>query len=208
MLKVRNCLSALLCSSLWLIPSTQADAKTLFSKTFSYFSIGGLTATDLDRELSTKGPFASSTGSRHPGETQIKFGGSAKYLEKNGSCRIQDAQVNVVSKIFLPTWKNRNRATPDLALIWDALASDIKRHEERHAEIALQHAKALESTIKALPAETTCAAMRAEVAKVTDIAISEHDRDQQRFDKTEAINFSARMERLITTRMESASRKK
>jgi len=144
MSKVKSGLSALLCSTLCLTLSTQAEAKTLFSKTFSYFSIGGMTAEDLDRELSSKGPFASSTGSRHPGETQIKFSGSAQYLEKKGSCRIQDAQVKVVSKIFLPTWKNRNRASPDLRLIWDALASDIKRHEERHAEIALQHARMLE----------------------------------------------------------------
>ena len=28
-----------------------------------------------------------------------------------------------------------------MALIWDTLASDIKRHEERHAEIARTHAR-------------------------------------------------------------------
>ena len=115
--------------------------------------------------------------------------------------------MKVVSKIFLPNWKNRNRASPELALIWDALSSDIRRHEERHAEIALQHAKLLEAALKALPPEKTCESMRDEVAKATGAAIADHDQDQQRFDRTEAINFSARMQRLINTRMESAPRK-
>lgn len=194
--------------SLWVMPIGGAEAKTLFSKTYSYFPIRGSTAQDLDRELATKGPKSNATGMRHPGITRIKFSGSAQYVETPGKCRVQDAQVKVVSNIFLPSWKNRKNAPAGLGLIWDALSSDIKRHEERHAEIAMQHAKGLESALKNLRAEKNCDAMRARVAMATDKAIEAHDRDQRRFDKSEAINFQARMTRLINTRIESQSNKK
>lgn len=208
MLKAMKLMAFLLIACSWILPSGDAAAKTLFSKTFSYFPIGGSTAQELDRELATKGPKSRATGNRHPGITQIKFSGTAKYMETPGKCQVQDAQVMVVSKIFLPSWKNRKHANAGLGLVWDALASDIKRHEERHAEIALQHARGLESTLKNLRAEKNCEAMRARVAMATDKAITAHDKDQQRFDKSEAINFQARMTRLINTRIETQSNKK
>lgn len=203
-----KCLAGMTLMTLCTLPVSTVQAKPLFSKTFSYFAIQGVTAEDLDRELASKGPLVKSTGSRHPGETQIKFGGSAKYLEKGGSCRVQDAQVTVQSKIFLPTWKNRKHATPQLAMIWDALSSDIRRHEERHAEIARQHGAQLELTLKSLSPEKTCETMRKVVAATTDRAVQAHDEDQIRFDRTEAINFEQRLARLIDARTQSVSKQK
>jgi predicted secreted Zn-dependent protease len=190
-----------------LVPAV-SQAKPLFAKTYTYFAVHGQTAEELDRELNSKGPKTGSSGTRHPGETQIKFGGSAQYFETAGSCRVKDAQISVATKIVLPTWKNANKASPSLALIWDVLSSDIKRHEERHAEIAHQHAKALEVAIKTLPPRKNCETMRAEVERVTEKAVATHDLDQQRFDKSEAINFQSRMNRLMTQRIKQIASKK
>jgi predicted secreted Zn-dependent protease len=208
MFQIAKYLSLASCAFASVFVANFAQAKPLFAKTYTYFAVHGQTAEELDRDLNSKGPQAGSTGIRHPGETQIKFGGSAQYIEKAGSCRVKDAQITVRTKIVLPTWKNRQHASPGLALIWDVLSSDIKRHEERHAEIAHQHAKALEVAIKDLPPRKNCETMRAEVERVTEKAVAKHDLDQQRFDKTEAINFQARMNRLMTQRIKQIASKK
>ena len=182
-----------------------AAAETITSKTFSYFSVGGRTAAELDAELSKRGPVMKHSGSRHPGATRIKWGGSVTYVRRGGKCAVGDAKVTLSTQIILPRWKNRKRTTASLALIWDTLSADIKRHEERHAEIARSHARALEKTLKTLRPESDCERMQARVDRATADAVSKHDADQARFDRIESKNFNERMMRLLTQRLKNRS---
>lgn len=179
-----------------------AQAETITRKSFSYFSVGGKTAAELDRELSRRGPAVKATGMRHPGATRMKFGGNVTYAETNGRCRIAEATITLDTRIILPRWKNRQRAEAGLALVWDTLARDIKRHEERHAEIARIHARKLEEAIDKLRPRRDCEAMKARVAEVTNRILADHDREQARFDRTESINFESRMVRLLEYRLQ------
>lgn len=178
-----------------------AASETIIRKSITYFSIGGRTASDLDREMSRRGPVSQTTGRRHPGATQIKFNGSATFIGKDGHCHIGGAKVSLSTKLVLPRWSNRRKATKEMALLWDTLASDIKRHEERHAEIARTHARQLEKTILALPTTRDCATLKARVNRVSQQALIAHDKDQQRFDRIEAANFENRMIRLLRYRV-------
>lgn len=180
-----------------------AAAETITSKTFAYFSVGGRTAAELDEELSKRGPLMRHNGSRHPGATKIKWGGSVTYVRRGSRCAVGEAKVTLSTQIILPRWKNRKHATPSLALIWDTLASDIKRHEERHAEIARHHARALERTLKTLRPEADCERMQARVDRATADAVTKHDADQARFDRVESKNFNDRMTRLLVHRLKS-----
>lgn len=179
-----------------------ANAETVFTKSFSYFSIGGKTAADLDRELSRHGPMTKATGSRHPGATEIKFGGQLTYVEPDGKCAIGTVKVTLGTKILLPRWTNRRRTSAELALIWDTLAADIKRHEERHAEIARNYARALDRKLHALPPQNECETLQRMVSETTQSVMDEHDADQRRFDVVESKNFDKRMTRLLTYRIE------
>jgi predicted secreted Zn-dependent protease len=180
-----------------------ARAETITSKSFAYFSVGGRTAAELDAELSKRGPMMKHSGSRHPGATRIKWGGSVTYVRRGERCAVGEANVTLSTQIILPRWKNRKRTTASLALIWDTLSSDIKRHEERHAEIARHHARGLERTLKRLRPEADCERMQARVDRATADAVSEHDADQARFDKVESKNFNDRMMRLLVHRLKS-----
>lgn len=193
-------LAALTCLSV-----QPARAETITSKTFAYFSVGGRTAAELDAELSRHGPLMKHSGARHPGATKIKWGGSVTYVRRGSRCAVGEAKVTLSTQIVLPRWKNRKRATPSLALIWDTLSSDIKRHEERHAEIARHHARTLQRTLKSLRPEADCERMQARVDRVTADAVSKHDADQARFDRVESKNFNDRMMRLLTHRLKSRS---
>jgi predicted secreted Zn-dependent protease len=178
-----------------------AASETIIRKSITYFSIGGSTASDLDREMSRRGPLSRTSGRRHPGATQIKFNGSATFIGKDGRCHVGGAKVSLSTKLVLPRWSNRRKATKEMALLWDTLASDIKRHEERHAEIARTHARQLETTILALPTTRDCATLKARVNRVSQEALIAHDKDQQRFDRIEAANFENRMIRLLRHRV-------
>lgn len=182
--------------------ATPSYAETIATKTFSYFAVGGRTAAQLDEELSKRGPKMQHSGSRHPGATKIRFGGAVTYVRRGGKCYVGDAKVTVATNIILPRWKYRRSASKSLGIVWDTLSSDIKRHEERHAEIARNHARELERKLKALRPDKDCNRLQAEVNRVTSAQVEKHDKDQARFDRVEAHNFNDRMMRLLANRLE------
>ncbi|MGV8936759.1 MAG: DUF922 domain-containing Zn-dependent protease [Allorhizobium sp.] len=200
MTTVRSYRAVIAAAAILVWGAADVTAETITNKSIRYFQISGRTADDLDRELSRRGPLTESTRSRHPGATRIKFGGELTYVEHDHRCAIGTAQVTLSTEIILPRWKNRGKADKQLGLIWDTLSSDIKRHEERHAEIARQHARTLEKALKGLRPLRTCAALEAKVATITQDHIEAHDAAQMRFDRIEAINFDRRMMRLLEYR--------
>ncbi|WP_320195282.1 DUF922 domain-containing Zn-dependent protease [Agrobacterium rosae] len=195
-------LCAVIASATLLSAPLDASAETVLSKSFSYFKVGGRTAEDLDRELSHHGPMTKSTGARHPGATEIKFGGELTYVEQNGKCGVGTVKVTLNTKILLPRWTNRRRTSAELGLIWDTLSADIKRHEERHAEIARTYARTLEKRLQSLRPQADCEQMQALVTKTTQAVMAAHDKDQFRFDVVESKNFDARMTRLLKYRIQ------
>ena len=128
-------------------------------------------------------------------------------MESAGRCRVGSVDVTLDTRLVLPRWKNRKRAKGDIALIWDALSSDIKRHEERHAEIARDYARRLEKTLKSLRPQRDCEAMQAKVTEATDKVVAAHDAAQMRFDRVEAVNFEKRMIRILDYRAKQNSPK-
>lgn len=170
-------------------------------KSITWFNIGGTTADDLDRELSRRGPLTRNTGARHPGATEIKFGGDITYVEKEGRCSTGPVTVKLTTRLILPRWTNRKRADSELGMIWDTLSADIKRHEERHAEIARNHARDLEKRLRALRPQKDCRSLEALVSATTREVMDSHDREQLHFDQVEARNFDDRMMRLLNYRM-------
>ena len=183
-------------------------AETVFSKSYQYFRISGSTAADLDAELSRRGPKASDSNLRHPGATQMKFSGSYKYQElRNGRCKVKSAHIKLHTKLILPRWTNRSRANQDVALIWDTLSRDIKRHEERHAEIARQFARKLEKSLIALYPRSSCEEMEAIASQESEKILAKHDKAQKSFDRTESASFDRRMTRMLRFKIQKMNEK-
>lgn len=181
---------------------SSASAEITLKRTYTYFNIDGKSAEDLDRALANSGPSLSS-GSRHPGATEMEFGGSIKYTQSNGRCRISDARITLKLNIILPRWRQRAAATRDTAIVWDTLSRDIKRHEDRHGDIARQHAKKLEKSLEKLRPQRDCKAMEALADKTSERVLGDHDRAQDKFDRVETINFENRMIRLLEYRLQT-----
>ena len=174
-----------------------ADAEVIARKSVSYFDIKGKSADELDAALNERGPLAMGSSSHHPGATRIRFGGSATYSETNGRCYISGVKVTVDTEIILPRWRDRRRASKQLSMIWDTLQADIRRHEDRHVEIAREHARQMERAILSLPSASSCDALQEKANEVTSRETDRHDADPARFDRIAAINFQNRIQRLL-----------
>lgn len=192
---------SLLCALIFSLAATPAGAASLV-KTYSYFSVGGRTLDDIEKQLTKNGPEVKSTGSRHPGATQMAFTTRVSYAQTANSCRIANAQVTVKVKVILPEWRRPRKADPDVRLFWDTLSADIKRHEERHVEIAKNHARELEDVLKATYPQKTCEAAKAKAAEISATILARHDRAQVQFDRVEGVNFESRIIRLLRYRMQ------
>jgi predicted secreted Zn-dependent protease len=193
----RSLLGALLLA----VTPLPADAANLV-KTYSYFAIGGSTLEDIEAQLSKHGPEVKSTGGRHPGATQMAFTTRISYAQTSNSCRIADAVVTVKVKVILPQWRRPRKADDDVRLFWDTLSADIKRHEERHVEIARNHGRELEDALKATYPQRNCDTAKAKAAEITATVLARHDRAQLQFDRVESVNFESRILRLLRYRME------
>ena len=178
------------------------------SKTYSYFSIGGKTLEEIEAELVRRGPQVRSTGSRHPGATQMEFTTRIAYGAGKSGCEIVKASVNVQAKMILPRWRLRSKADGDTGLIWDTLSADIKRHEESHVVIAKNHARNLELALRGIGRQPNCKVAAAKAKAVSDKILAMHDRAQEEFDRIEGVNFESRIIRLLRYRMERIEKAK
>ncbi len=172
------------------------------SKTYSYFSIGGRTLEEIEKELIRRGPQLRNTGKRHPGATQMEFTTRIAYADGSGGCTIVKVSVNVQAKMILPRWRQRAKADGDTKLIWDTLSADIKRHEESHVVIAKNHARDMEVALRGIGRQRNCKVAAAKAKAVSERILALHDRAQDEFDRIEGINFESRIIRLLRYRLE------
>jgi len=181
--------------------ATPAGAASV-AKTYSYFSVGGTTLEEIQDQLDLRGPKVKATGRRHPGATQMEFTSRVGYAKNDRGCSVVKATVTVKAKIILPRWKRPRSAENDVRLVWDTLASDIKRHEESHVSIAKNHARALEQALLEIGRRKDCGTAQAKAREVTRKVLAKHDRAQVEFDRAEGANFESRIIRLLRYRME------
>ena len=106
----------LLFATLVLACGTGSAGAVNLVKSYSHFTVTGRTFEQIQKQLSTRGPEVKTTGSRHPGATQMAFTTRIGYAETGTSCRIASATVTVKTKVILPVWRPRGKVDPDLKL--------------------------------------------------------------------------------------------
>lgn len=177
-------------------------AAASLSRSYSYFTVRGHSLPEIERQLHMHGPRIDGSSERHPGATNMEFASKVRYREYGGRCTVDNVQVKVIAHVILPRWRDWRKADKGLRIIWDTLASDIKRHEESHLSIAKNHARTLEDTLRALPRMRSCEQLAERVDQETERLLARHDKEQDEFDRIENINFESRLERLLDYRLE------
>jgi predicted secreted Zn-dependent protease len=195
----------LACSAALALGLVNSAGAASIARTYSYFTIRGNTLQQIENELSKKGPEVDATGEHHPGATTMEFRSKITF-EEGKYCRIRHADVVVKAHIKLPRWRDNRGASQETTLIWETLASDIKRHEESHVIIAKNYARKIEKALESLSAQPDCDAMRVKAKATTARVLAAHDAAQQKFDRIEGINFEDRIMRLLKYRIERISK--
>jgi len=184
-----------------LLTCTGANTASV-AKVYSYFSIGGTTLQEIEAELKRRGPKLNGTGNRHPGATRMEFTTRVTYGEQNGRCSVVAADVSVKATMILPRWTRPQRSDNETRLIWDTLASDIKRHEEAHVTIARNHARDMEQALLQIRNERGCTAAQDKVNATSSRQLAAHDQEQDQFDRVESKGFDRRINSLLRYRLE------
>ncbi|MCE7030665.1 DUF922 domain-containing Zn-dependent protease [Jiella avicenniae] len=181
-----------------------ADAASIREKT-TYFAVRGSTLAELDQDLNRRGPYVSDTGIRHPGATQVKFDGKVTYKRTPDGCAVDATNLSLDLEMTLPKWIQPKRVPARTKLIWETLEKDIHRHENRHAAIATNWLKRMESAIRNLRTEPTCSAMEAMVNTVTQRYLAGHERAQIEFDTIEGREVNFRLRRALARAVDEQS---
>ncbi|UIJ73505.1 DUF922 domain-containing Zn-dependent protease [Aurantimonas sp. HBX-1] len=182
-----------------------AQAATVTQRT-TYFAVKGSTLEELDRDLSRSGPYVAETGLRHPGATEVKFDGQVTYKRVAGGCKVDQTNLGLTLNMTLPRWTPPRRVAPETILVWQTLEQDIRRHENRHAEIAREWLKRMEMAIRNLRPRPSCAAMEADVNNVTQRYLASHERAQIEFDTIEGREVNFRLRRALNRTMQEYGR--
>ncbi|MCO5065937.1 MAG: DUF922 domain-containing protein [Rhizobiaceae bacterium] len=175
-----------------IVPANTASAETL-SLSYSYFTIGGATPTEMEDEMAKHGPEIKGSAYRHPGATRMEFSSRIGYRKEEARCSIVSAQVAIKVKVILPRWKRPRGADEGTRIFWDVLSADIVRHEESHLVIARNHARSLERQLRALRPEKDCDTLAKEAEKLKEKVMAQHDSDQRRFDLIEGKSLEKRL---------------
>ncbi|NDW05438.1 DUF922 domain-containing Zn-dependent protease [Jiella pacifica] len=179
-----------------------AGAASVREKT-TYFAVRGSTLAELDQDLNRRGPFVSDTGIRHPGATQVKFDGKVTYKRTPEGCAVDATNLSLDLEMTLPKWIQPKRVPAHTKLIWETLEKDIRRHENRHAAIARNWLKRMESAIRNLRTEPNCSAMEEMVNTVTHRYLAGHERAQIEFDTIEGREVNFRLRRALSRAVEA-----
>ncbi|HEX2019357.1 MAG TPA: DUF922 domain-containing protein [Aurantimonas sp.] len=185
--------------------TAMAQAGTVTQRT-TYFAVRGSTLEELDRDLSRSGPYVAETGLRHPGATEVKFDGEVTYKRVDRGCQVDQTDLRLTLNVTLPKWTPPKRVAPQTVLVWQTLEKDIRRHENRHAEIAREWLKRMEMAIRNLRTEPSCAAMEAQVNDVTRRYLASHERAQIEFDTIEGREVNFRLRRALHRTMQEYGR--
>ena len=196
-----RCLSIL---ALLLAAGQPASAADIRQKT-TYFTVRGATLEELDRDLDRNGPLMATTGTRHPGATEVKFGGKITHKPKEGSCSVASTALTLHLVETLPKWMRPKGASARTALIWETLSDDIARHEAQHAKIARRYVKKMESALRNLTPERSCDAMEARVNTVSARYLAWHQEAQAEFDTIEGREMNMRLRRLLKRNVADAA---
>ena len=192
----------MLAGAIAILATTLAAEAASVSRSYSYFSIGGQTLSEIETELQRRGPILGSTGNRHPGATRMEFKTRIGYQESGRRCSVSEADVQISADVHLPRWRNRSGAQLDTALMWDTLSADIKRHEEGHIVIARTFAQRMEQSLLGVRNAASCEEAAATAEGISKRLLAEHDAEQARYDNVESINFESRMLRLLEYRLQ------
>lgn len=171
-----------------------ANAETRFSTSYEFFDISGTSLDQLWLSISEKGP---GKNSGHAGYTTFKLKNEVKYRREDGVCSIASIVFTMHSTVQLPNWTDKNNSDRDMQIYWQALFSDVKKHEEEHVRIAHEAIIDLQKQSAALKPQKSCNTLARKISGLASKNRIMLNRAQNIFERAEMRGQRKRIENLI-----------
>jgi len=156
---------------------------------FNTYRVSGDSISSLNQQLALHGPTIPGQG-KALAAADISFDPTV-LLESGGyGCRVARVDFQVNAEVTLPEWLQKDRASPELAALWDAFSEEALEHELVHVRIAEEHAVKMERTIRRL-ADPDCSKLEAQIREVIDRVAQEHAEAQDKFDEREEARYAS-----------------
>jgi predicted secreted Zn-dependent protease len=175
-------LAAGLLTATW---SGPAYAEVRSNVTYKGYPVYGQTAQEIWRDIGRKGPHQPERGLYAQAEAEIRFGWNVAFTSGQNACRVKSAVVKVDVNILLPDWADKARGSQALRQAWNEYITQVRRHEERHRDIALAAAKDIDKAILAAPAHRNCRSLEHYIKAQTDQILARERAQQAHFDRTD-----------------------
>jgi predicted secreted Zn-dependent protease len=131
-----------------------AVATPVINTQYDYYSVYVRSAPRLLSALNYASPIKENGRVFH-GHTEANIGWKFRWKETYGKCQISSATTTLSVKMTLP--KLAHDATdPNLKQLWSAWYPGLLKHEQGHADHAIEAANKIDKAIRNLPAETSC----------------------------------------------------
>jgi len=162
-----------------------ARAEVVSDVRYKSYAVRGQTTHEIWRDIGRRGPHQRHRGLYAQALSEIRYGWTVTYDRRSGSCRIDEARIDVSVLITLPKWTGEKRGDQRLRKAWQRYLAKVRRHEEKHKTIALETATVVDREFKKAPQYRTCNALKLYLEKTTNRILARERRRQDRFDKTD-----------------------
>ncbi len=148
-------------------------AEPAVTETVEYYNVSGADARAVRASLNRNGPISGTDGKRYDAVARWNVAWRDQHNIANGRCAITSASTEVEATITFPRLQT-DAATPEaLKASFADYADKLMLHEKGHVQNAIDIAKRIETGIRELPPEATCALLAAAANKLGHALIKE-----------------------------------
>lgn len=194
-----RCAGLIVAASL-LIGPLNVSAEPIFSTHYQNFNISGQSQTEIWQSIRKNGPRSSSSlgiGIGHPGYTSFRFDNSVKFAPSSNRCSIIDIKFHLTSIVELPNWTDQKHASRDVQIFWQALSSDVRRHEHGHVDIAERSIKKLYYDLQKIKPQRSCDQIKQKIQATIKRSEIARNRSQNAFEHKEMSGQRQRLDNLV-----------
>lgn len=164
--------------SIWLCVALLTVSGFALSQETKKYNVSGANADELIASMEANGP-----GDGAWGSYENRWGASGPVEVTNGKYRFTAINVTYSYSITMPNWPGYRDASACRKRHWDAMYVNLKKHEDKHIDMAKNVASNIKTAAMAITPQDSKAALEAELSVVLNEKTAENQALQDKFDK-------------------------
>lgn len=194
--RLKNARAVFAIAAVFYLHAPSLSAQPTFSTSYQNFNVSGLSQSELWKSIQTDGP-RSRLGIGSAGYTSFRFDNSVGILPRGGQCVISQIKFDLLSIVELPRWTDYDAADQALQIYWQALSSDVRRHEDGHVQIAEASILKLYNDLSKVAPQPNCDLLKRKVRAIIKRSEVARNRAQNAYERKEMRGQRQRLTDLV-----------